>query len=78
MALTGYYYRRLFKSLRAKVTYTLDSYSFNNIGFGLSAHVGGANFYILADNFLQYQNIYDAQSVSLQLGINYIFNKNEK
>lgn len=77
LALTAYYYRRLFKGLRAKATYTLDSYSLNNIGFGLSAHLGGANFYILADNFLQYKNLYNAQSVSLQLGFNYIFNKNE-
>ncbi|XMO85194.1 DUF5723 family protein [Algibacter sp. AS12] len=74
LALTAYYYRRLFKGLRMKATYTLDSYSFNNIGLGVSAHLGGANFYVLADNFLQYQNIYDAQSVSLQLGFNYIFN----
>ncbi|MDB2462970.1 DUF5723 family protein [Algibacter sp.] len=74
LALTAYYYRRLFKSLRIKATYTLDSYTFNNMGLGLSAHLGGANFYLLADNFLQYQNVYDAQSVSLQLGFNYIFN----
>lgn len=77
VALTGYYYRRLFKGLRAKATFTLDSYSFNNLGLGISAHFGGMNFYVMADNFLQYKNIYNAQSVSLQLGFNYIFNKNE-
>ena len=77
LALSTYYYRRLFNGLSAKATYTIDSYSFNNIGLGLSANVGGFNFYIIADNFLQYKNIYNAQSVSLQLGFNYIFNKNE-
>lgn len=77
LALTAYFYRRLFKALRVKATYTLDSYSLNNIGFGLSAHLGGANFYILADNILQYKNLYNAQSVSLQLGFNYIFKTNE-
>tara|TARA_R110002049_G_scaffold271188_1_gene448345 strand:+ start:1396 stop:2802 length:1407 start_codon:yes stop_codon:yes gene_type:complete len=76
LALTAYYYRRLFSGLRAKAVYTIDSYSFYNIGLGLSAHIGGVNFYIMADNFLQYKNIYNAQSVSLQLGFNYIFNKN--
>ncbi len=75
LALTAYYYRRLFKGLRAKATYTIDPYSFNNVGLGLSAHLGGFNFYMMADNFLQYKNIYNAQSVSLQLGFNYIFNK---
>jgi len=77
LALTAYFYRRLFKALRIKATYTIDSYSLNNIGFGLSAHLGGANFYILADNILQYENLYNAQSVSLQLGFNYIFKTNE-
>ncbi len=75
LALTAYYYRRLLKGLRAKATYTIDSYSFNNVGLGISAHLGGLNFYVMADNFLQYKNIYNAQSVSLQLGFNYIFNK---
>lgn len=77
VALTLYYYRRLFKGLSAKTTYTIDSYSFNNIGLGLSANLGHVNFYVMADNFLQYKNVYDAQSVSLQLGFNYIFKKNE-
>ncbi len=77
LALTTYYYRRLFKGLSAKATYTLDTYSLNNIGLGISANLGGANLYIMADNFLQYKNIYNAQSVSLQLGFNFIFNKNE-
>ena len=78
LALTAYYYRRLFKGLRAKATYTVDSYSFNNLGLGLSAHLGGLNLYVMADNFLQYKNVYDAQSVSLQLGLNYIFRKKER
>lgn len=77
VAFTAYYYRRLFKGLEAKATYTLDSYSFNNIGLGVSANLGGLNIYAMADNFLNFKNIYDAQSVSLQLGINYIFKKNE-
>jgi len=75
LALTAYYYRRLFKGLRLKATYTVDSYSYTNIGLGLSAHLWGAQFYIMGDNVLQYKNIYDAQHVSLQLGFNYIFKK---
>lgn len=77
VALTLYYYRKLFKGLSAKTTYTIDSYSLNNIGLGFSANLGSLNFYVMADNFLQYKNVYDAQSVSLQLGFNYIFKKNE-
>ncbi len=76
-ALTGFYYRRLFDGLRAKVTYTIDSYSFSNIGIGISAHFGNVNFYAMADNLLKYQNIYDAKNLSLQFGFNYIFKANE-
>ncbi|WP_136480179.1 DUF5723 family protein [Cognatitamlana onchidii] len=74
VALTTYYYRRLFKGLRLKGTYTIDSFSFYNIGLGASFHIGGMNFYAMADNFFQYQNIYNAEGVSLQLGFNYILN----
>ncbi len=77
LALTAYYYRRLFNGLQVKTTYTIDSYSPYNIGLGMSANLGNLNFYVMADNFLEFKNIYNAQSVSLQLGFNYIFNKNE-
>lgn len=75
-ALTAYYYRRIFNGLSAKATYTIDAFTFTNVGLGISANLWGFNMYIMADNFLSYQNIYDAQHVSLQLGLNYIF-KNE-
>jgi hypothetical protein len=78
LALTAYYYRRIFKGLQTKITYTIDSYSFNNIGLGMSANIRGFNLYLMVDNLWQYQNIYDAKSVSVQLGFNYIFKKNEK
>ncbi|RED50044.1 DUF5723 family protein [Seonamhaeicola aphaedonensis] len=77
VALTAYYYRRLLNGLSIKAAYTLDSYSFSNIGIGMSAQLGGINFYIMADNFLNFKNIYNAQSLSLQLGFNYIFTKDE-
>ncbi|MCB4799227.1 DUF5723 family protein [Neotamlana laminarinivorans] len=77
LALTTYYYRRLFNGFDAKATYTIDSYSFNNLGLGVSANVYGLNIYAMADNLLNFKNIYDARSVSLQFGINYIFSKNE-
>lgn len=74
-ALTLYYFRHIFKGLSAKTTYTIDSFSLYNLGLGLSANLGNVNFYVMADNFLQYKNVYNAQSVSLQLGFNYIFKK---
>ena len=77
LALTAFYYRHLLDQLRLKATYTVDSYSFKNFGLGVSTHLGPVNFYLIADNLLEFPNLAKAQSVSLQLGFNYIFNQNE-
>jgi hypothetical protein len=77
MALTGYYRRQIFDSLEMKATYTVDSFSAKNIGLGLSTTFWKVNFYLLADNLLEYRDISKANSLSFQLGLNIIFpNKN--
>ena len=77
-ALTAFYYRRLFDGLDIKATYTIDSYSFKNVGLGLSTNIGPLNFYLLADNLLDYQNLAKAQSASLQFGLNFVFGRGQK
>ena len=72
-ALTAYYKRQIFESLEMKATYTIDSFSSKNIGLGLSSTLGKVNFYILADNLLEYRDVSMARSLSLQLGLNIIF-----
>ncbi|WP_299129295.1 DUF5723 family protein [uncultured Winogradskyella sp.] len=78
LALTAFYYRRLFKGLRAKVTYTIDSFSYTNVGLGVSAYLGPANFYLLADNIIEYQNIAKARSISIQFGLNLVLGRAQK
>ena len=73
MALTTYYRRKFFDSLEMKATYTIDSYSSKNIGLGLSTTIGKVNFYVLADNLLEYRDISKTNSLSFQLGFNIIF-----
>lgn len=73
MALTAYYRRKFFDSLEMKATYTIDSFSAKNIGLGLSTTIGKVNFYVLADNLLEYKDISKANSLSFQLGFNIIF-----
>jgi hypothetical protein len=73
MALTAFYRRQIFDSLEMKATYTVDSFSAKNIGLGLSTTLGKVNFYFLADNLLEYQDISKANSLSFQLGFNIIF-----
>lgn len=73
MAFTTYYRRRIFNNLQMKATYTLDSYSYKNIGLGLSAQLGKLNLYVLADNLLEYHDLAKANSLSFQFGLNVIF-----
>lgn len=77
LALTAYYYRRIFNGFRVKATYTIDSFSFTNVGFGVSTHLGPVNFYVLADNLLAYQNLAKSQSASLQFGLNLVFGRGQ-
>lgn len=72
MALTGFYYRKISDFLRAKVTYTVDSYSYTNIGLGASVHLGNLNFYAMADNLLGFRDLAKSQTQSVQFGLNWI------
>ncbi|MEC7262277.1 MAG: DUF5723 family protein [Bacteroidota bacterium] len=71
-ALTGFYQKRFGKTLALKTTYTVDKYSFTNVGLGLNLQAGPVNFYILGDNLLSYSNIADSHYASLQFGFNII------
>lgn len=70
LAGTFYYYRKISKYLAAKATYTIDSFTYTNLGLALVADLGPVNFYIAGDNLLKYDNLAKAKSVSLQLGLN--------
>jgi hypothetical protein len=74
VALTAFYQKSFSKKLHAKVTYTMDDFSYSNIGAGMSFQFGKVNFYGMFDNILSYRNLSSANSVSLQLGINFIMN----
>jgi len=72
-ALTGFYQRNFSDKLQLKATYTLDSYSYTNIGLGFSANLGAFNMYFMADNLLEYRDVSKANSLSFQFGFNFIF-----
>ena len=74
LAGTLYYTRRFGNTLSIKTTYTLDSYSAKNIGAGMFLNIAGVNLFLAADNLLQMSNLAKANSVSLQVGLNYILN----
>ena len=74
LALTGFFEKSFSEKLHAKVTYTIDDYSFYNIGAGISAQIGKLNLYGMVDNITQFGDIASANNISVQLGINIIFN----
>jgi hypothetical protein len=72
LALTGYYRRRILKGLQMKATYTIDSYSYSNVGLGLTTKIGVVNFYAMASNLLAYKDISKANALTFQIGFNII------
>ena len=57
-----------------KVTYTIDSYSFANVGLLFSTNFKNFNLYLAADNILRYAHIAKAHNASLQFGFQFILN----
>jgi hypothetical protein len=72
LALTAYYRRRILQGLQMKATYTIDSYSFTNVGLGVTTKIGVFNFYAMADNLLAYRDVSKANALAFQIGFNII------
>lgn len=71
-ALSGFYDRKITPNIRMKATYTLDDFSYTNVGLLLSTRYKKFNFYIAADNLFGYTNLAKSQYQSLQLGFQFI------
>ncbi|MCF4102254.1 DUF5723 family protein [Gillisia sp. M10.2A] len=75
MAMSVYYDSKVTKTLRLKVAYTVDDYSFTNLGFLISKNFKNFNAYLAADNIFGYLNLAKSQSASIQLGMQFIVTK---
>ncbi len=75
LATTLYYRRSVTNFLKAKITYTADSHSFSNIGFGFSTQIGKFNMYANADNLLGYNDFYNSKKITFLFGMNLIFDE---
>ena len=71
-ALTAFYQRRFGNFMAIKATYTVDKFSYTNLGLGLNLQAGPVNIYVMADNLLAYRNIAASRYASFQLGLNII------
>lgn len=71
-ALSAFYQHRVGTGLSLKASYTVDKFTFTNVGFGLNIQAGPVNIYALADNLLSYANLADTNYLSFQFGLNII------
>jgi len=78
VSLTGFYQRKLGNFLTAKATYTINKFSYSNVGLGISTKIGVLNMYLMADNLLAYQNLANSQYASFQFGLNILPWKNKR
>ncbi|MCB9425410.1 MAG: hypothetical protein H6584_00020 [Flavobacteriales bacterium] len=67
-----YYYRRFSNSTQAKIAYTIDDYSFTNVGIIVSKSIRSLNLYLALDNLLEFYQIPKSNGMSIQMGINFI------
>lgn len=74
-AFTMFYDRKFSPDLRMKLTYTLDDFSYANVGFLVSKKIKNFNLYLAADNLFGYFNLAKSRYQSLQMGIQFIFIK---
>ncbi|MFO8146277.1 MAG: DUF5723 family protein [Gillisia sp.] len=74
-ALSTYYDTMVIPKVRIKVAYTLDDFSYTNVGLLLSTRLKKFNFYLAADNLFGYFNLSKSQYQSVQLGFQFIINK---
>lgn len=72
-AITGFYEKTFTEKLHAKVTYTVDDYSFHNVGVGISTQIGNVSLFGMVDSLFAFNNLANASSASFQMGLNLIF-----
>jgi hypothetical protein len=73
-AFTSFFEKSFSDFLHAKITYTLDDYSYTNIGVGISTQIRNVNFYGILEDIAKFGDVSSANNVSLQFGFNLIFN----
>lgn len=75
-AATLYYDKSWWPFLKTKITYTVDTFSKNNIGLLVSTKIKNFNFYIAGDNLLEYADVTKARQLSVQMGMQVVINQN--
>lgn len=73
LAATVFYEKNIGEKVHTKLTYTVDNYSFSNIGIGISTQLGVFNVYGTIDSIIGLTDITAIKSTAFQVGFNLIF-----
>lgn len=73
LAVTTFYERRFAENTLAKIAYTIDEFSYTNIGVGFSTQIGMVNVHALVNNVFKLKDVSNTNTLSIQFGINLIF-----
>ena len=73
ISLTAFYEKIIGENFNAKFTYTVDEFTYTNLGVGLSTNIGLVNTYFTVGNILGLNDIGIAKGASFQFGMNLIF-----
>ncbi len=69
---TLYFDKSWWPFLKTKFTYTVDTFSKNNVGLLVSTKIKNFNFYLAGDNLLEYSDVSQARQLTLQAGMQVI------
>ncbi len=72
-ALSSYWDHKITDKLRFKIAYTLDDYSYTNLGLMVSSTFNKFNVYLATENILGYTNLAKTNNVAIQFGMQLIF-----
>ncbi|MCH4823954.1 DUF5723 family protein [Gramella lutea] len=70
---TAYWDRKVTDNLRFRLAYAVDEYTLTKLGFMVSSRFKNFNIYLAANDIIGYTNLANANSASLQLGMQFIF-----
>ncbi|MDT0646254.1 DUF5723 family protein [Zunongwangia sp. F260] len=76
LSMTAYYDKLITEKFGFRAAYTIDDYSFTNVGLMAHRTFGSFNIYLAANNLLGFPNFAKANSTSLQFGMQFIFKDN--
>ncbi|MDT0675643.1 DUF5723 family protein [Autumnicola musiva] len=75
LAFSAYYDKLVTEKFGFRAMYSIDDYSFTNIGAMVHRTFGNFNVYMAANNLLAFPNLAKANGTSVQLGLQFIFDR---